>query len=400
MTDLTQNPFGKYNGTEQEYVLRFLNHDSAESEGISWTGKLESDLCHRLGVKYAIACNSGTSGLHAALFAVGVRPGDEVISPGLTVIMDAYATIHLGATPVFADIAPDTLNIDPGDVERKITSRTKAILAVSLYGLPADMDPLMEIGRKHGVPIIEDSAQTVLGMYKGKIAGTMGHMGVFSLECKKHLTSGSEGGIIVTHNEELAVRARKFAGIGYRHLTAEAGRTSLGISRVQDPHYKRFDTVGLNYRMPEICAAIGLAQAERMETLVWKRQECARFFDEAIRGCPWMVPQKVPEGCVHSYFTYGVKYYGDDQIQLPWKDFYNQYKEMGGDGFYGAWQVPYLEPVFEDLEVNGTHYGRGLCPVAEELQPRLMQFKTNYRNLDVAREKASILKRLIYQLSR
>ena len=398
MIDLTKNLYGKFNGNEMKYVLQALDSDYVPVDGRSWTQRLEEKFCEVLGVRYAVSCNSGTSGLHAALYAAGVGPGDEVISPALTVIMDALTTVHRGATPVFADVDPDTMNIDPTDVERKITPRTRAILVVSLQGLPCDMDPVMELATKHGLVVIEDTAQALLGTYKGRMAGTIGHLGVFSFENKKHITSGSEGGMVVSNDALLAERARKFAGIGYRHMTASAGRTSLAMSAVQDPNYERFDTLGLNYRMPQVCAAVGLGQLERVQEIVSRRQACARLIDEAVAGCAWLVKQAAPDGYVNSFYTYAVRYLGQDNTDLTWKAFYNKYKERGGDGFYGACMIPYLEPVFRNLVLNGISFQKGLCPVSEEIQQQIMQFKTNYRNLDVAKRKAEILRDLIEEI--
>jgi len=398
--DLTKNPYGKYNGKELEYVLQALDSDNSENKKKPWNQRFEEKFCEVMQVKYAITCNSGTSGLHAAMVAAGVRKGEEVISPALTVIMDALAILHVGGTPVFADVDPGTQNIDPEDIARKITSKTKAIITVSLQGLPVDMDPIMDLAEKHNLVVIEDSAQTMLGKYKGSVAGTTGHIGVFSFENKKHMTCGSEGGMIVTNDEKLAEQARKFAGIGYKHMTARAGRTSLTMATVQDPDYERFDTVGLNYRMTEVSAAIGLAQFERIEAIVARRKAVAKFFYEAIGDCDWMVPQEVPERYEHSYYNYSVQYYGNETAGIPWKDFYNRYIKMGGDGFYGACKIPYLEPVFKDFEVNGVKYQIGLCPVAEKIQQKIMQFKTNYRDLDVARKKAEVLGRLIDEIGR
>ena len=398
LPDLKANPYGKYNGNEMEYVLRALDTENRTNAEKSWVERFEEEFCHRMNVKYAVACNSGTSGLHAALVAAGVGKGDEVISPALTVVMDAFATIHVGATPVFADVNPDTFTIDPEDIEKKITSKTKAIMVVSLQGLPVDMDPIRKIAQRYELVVIEDSAQTMLGFYKDKLAGTLGDINVFSFENKKHMTCGSEGGMIITNNEKFARLARKFAGIGYKHMTATAGRTSLALSDVQDPSYERFDTIGLNYRMTEVSAAVGLAQLERIETLVARRQSVARLFDEAMAGCPWMIKQRIPKGHVHSYYTYAVKYYGDEQKGVSWENFYQLYIQNGGDGFYGACQVPYLEPVFKNLQINGVIYQKGLCPVAEDIQPKIMQFKTNYRNLDVAKQKTEILRKTIESL--
>ena len=397
MKNLKEVPYGKFNGNEQIYAIEAL--DSSLNHEKSFNLRFEEAFAKKFECKYAIAVNSGTSGLHAAVYAAGIKPGDEVIGPGLTVVMDAWAMIHLGATPVFADVKRDTLSIDPEDIERKITKKTKAIIVVSLQGLSVDMDPIMKIAEDNNLIVIEDSAQTVLGTYKGRQAGTMGHINVFSFENKKHMTCGSEGGMIVTDNEELAVRARKFAGLGYKHMTATAGRTSLAMSTVQDPNYERFDTVGLNYRLNEISAAVGLAQLERIDEIVKKRKECASYFDIAVKDCSFMTPQRTPNCCEHSHYTYTVKYHGEEDTGLSWKDFYNRYIELGGDGFYGACMVPYLEPAFHDLEVNGVTYAAGLCPVAEEVQSQIMQFKTNYRDLKLAKEKADILNDLINEIS-
>ena len=168
----------------------------------------EEKFSERFGVEYSIAINSGTSGLHAALYAAGVGVGDEVIQPSVTVVMDSYATLYLGATPVYVDINPDTWNIDAEQIEKSITDKTKAIIVVSLYGLPVDIDPIMELARKHNLVVIDDSAETVLSDYKGKISGTCADIGVYSFEKTKHLTSGSEGGMVVTNSEILAEKIR------------------------------------------------------------------------------------------------------------------------------------------------------------------------------------------------
>ena len=390
---------GKYGGREKEYALRMLGEEN-DGDDRSWPQRLEEKFSEVIGSKYAVACNSGTSGLHMALFAAGIGPGDEVISPALTVVMDSYAIIHLGGTPVFADVNFDTFNIDPKDVESKITSRTKAILVVSLEGLPVDLDPFMKIAKKYNLTVIEDSAQTLLGKYKGEFAGTIGHIGVYSFESKKHMTCGSEGGMLVTNDANFAMRARKFGGIGYKHMTAKAGRTHLAMATVQDPAYERFDTIGLNYRMNEISAAIGLAQLERIDELVADRCEVASLFREAIINCEWMVAQSVPDGFVNSYYTFAIKYFGEENRGVSWKNFYKRYLQKGGDGFYGACMIPYLEPALRGKSFNGAKLGRGHCPRAEDLQNRIMQFKTNYRDLNVAKQKVAILSELIDEIGR
>ena len=399
MHDPTDDPFGKYNGNEAAYVLAMLSRED-DGDSRSWPQRFEEAFAEKLGVKYAVACNSGTSALHMALYAAGVGSGDEVICPGLTVVMDAYAAIHLGAAPVFADVDPATFNIDPMEVAARITPRTRAILTVSLEGLCVDMDPVMALAEKHGLIVVEDSAQTLLGTYHGRPAGTIGHLGIYSFENKKHMTCGSEGGMVVSNDPELATRARKFGGIGYKHMTASAGRTHLAMSTVQDPAYERFDTVGLNYRMNDVSAAVGLAQLERLESLVDVRRRSAALFVDATKGCAWLKPQATPAGCENSYYTFAVKYYGGEERSVSWKDFYNRYLEAGGDGFYGACKVPYLEPALRGRTFGPTTCAKGLCPIAEDLQGRIMQFKTNYRDPALGKRKAALLSDLIDDIGR
>jgi perosamine synthetase len=394
--DLTKNEFGKFNGNEQKYVTEAL--DSNLKSKVAFPQRLEEAVAKKLGVKYAIACNSGTSGLHMAMVACGIGPGDEVITPGLTVVMDAYSVIHVGAKPVFADVERSTYGINVAEIKKLINEKTKAIITVSLQGLSVDIDPIIELAREHNLIVIDDSAQNMLGEYKGRIAGTLGDISMLSFENKKHMTAGSEGGILLTDNEEFAIRARKFGGIGYKHMTASAGRTSLALSDVQNPDYERFDTIGLNYRMSEVSAAVGLAQFERIEAIVDRRVAVANIFSKAVHGCDWIVPQFTPKNYKHSHYTFSFEYKGKESLGISWKDFYNMYVEMGGDGFYSACVVPYLEPVFQEHDCYKEIYPKGMCPVAEDLQKKIMQFKTNYRSLDEAKKKSNILKELITRI--
>jgi len=395
------NP-SKYLNNELKYLKQVLNSENWSSTGGTWCQALEERFAERFESKFAVAMNSGTSTLHAALEAVGVGYGDEVISPALTVIMDTTATLHANAIPVYADIQPDTFNIDPEDIERKITSKTKAIIAVSLYGLPCDMDRIMNIANKHGIAVIEDNAQCFLSRYKGRLAGTLGHVSSWSLENSKHMSCG-EGGIITTNDGNIAQIARKVAGHGYKNLGAAYGQIKLNQSVYQDPNYKRHDAVGWNYRLPEFNAAIALAQLEDLDAKVKQRQEVANLFRQEIASCDYITAQYNPPGYENSYFTLGLKYEGHEKIGITWQQFREKYVEYGGDGFYGAWSVPYLEPVMTERKFvqrcpdiyGNIHYQEGLCPVAESLQPKIMQFKTNYRDMDLAAQKANALKNTI-----
>ena len=393
-----KNP-GKYLNNELEYVKKVLSSESWSSTSGTWCQLLEKEFSQKFNSEYAVAMNSGTSTLHAALEAVGVTAGDEVISPALTVIMDTTATIHANAIPVYADIDPLTFNIDPSDIERKITDKTKAIIAVSLYGLPCDMDGIMKIARAHNIPVIEDNAQCFLSTYKGKLAGTLGDISSWSFENSKHMSCG-EGGIITTNNEAYAQMARKIAGHGYKNLGAVDGQIKLNQSVYQDPNYKRHDEIGWNYRMPEFNAAIALAQLEDLDKKVAQRKVVAEMFIDEMSSCKYMTPQYTPPGYENSYFTLGFTYDGETMRGVTWQQFREKYVSLGGDGFYGAWSVPYLEPVMQQRKFvkrypqiyGDIFYTNGLCPVAESIQPKIMQFKTNYRDIDLAFEKIKALR--------
>lgn len=404
MTDLV-NP-SKYLGNELDYLKRVLEGESWSSTGGSWTNNLEKEFAGKFGVKYAVAFNSGTSTIHAALEAAGVGPGDEVISPAITVIMNTTATLHANAVPVYADVEPDTFTIDPKDVERKITAKTKAIIPVSLYGLPADMDALMDIAARYGLIVIEDNAQCMLSTCKGRLAGTLGHLASYSFENTKHISCG-EGGMIITDNERYAEAARKIGGHGFKNLRATEGRIRLNQDVFQDPHYKRHDVLGWNYRLSEFNAAVALAQLERVEFLVDLRIKSAEIFMDAMSSCNYLIPQKVPEGHTNSYYTLGVTYEGEAAIGVSWQAFRRAYIDAGGDGIYGAWSVPYLEPMVAERQFvsrcpwvyRDVYYQKGLCPAAESIQPKIMQFKTNYRDIELAKSKATVLKKVIKQFS-
>ena len=374
-----------------QQVRDFIADVFKRNDEYSLTQEFEEKFCEKFGVDYSVAINSATSGLHAALAAAGVGPGDEVIQPAVTVIMDAYATLYLGATPVFVDINPETWNIDVNEIEKSITEKTKAIIVVSLYGLPVDIDPIMDLARKHNITVIDDSAETVLSDYKGKYSGTCADIGVFSFEKTKHITSGSEGGMVVTNSDELAEKVRKFGGIGYKNLTATAGRTSLASSVFQNPNYERFDSMGYNYRMNLVTAACGLANFEILDQLIDRRKEIGSMFLEAVDGCSWIKTQKVEDYCEHSYYTFAFLY---EHTEVSWEQFYNTYIEMGGDGFYACWKNPYLEPSLK------SKFSTVSCPIAEEYQKKLMCFKTNYRDLGLAQRKVNVLKNLINDIGR
>jgi perosamine synthetase len=398
----------RFGDEELAYVKEVLDSGFGAATSGSMNQRLERAFARRFGVRYAITHSNGTATMHSCLAAVGVGPGDEVIIPALTVISNAFVVLHQNAVPVFADIDPHTFNIDPDDVARKITPRTKAIIPVGLYGLPADLDPILTLAKEHSLYVIEDNAQCYLGEYKGRLAGSIGHMASFSFENSKHMTTG-DGGIVITDDEVLAKHIRKFHGVGFTTIEADEGRVRLRRDDFQDPSFERHDGFGWQYRLPEVVAAVGLAQLERLDEYVAKRQRIAAMYSEAIDGCAYLAPQLVPDGYVNSYYTFAMVYEGEESISVPWADFRRKYIELGGDGFYAAWQVTYNEPVIRDMAFYGkgcpvhcplyegskVEWGPGLCPVADRLQPKLMQLKTNYGDLEEAKQKADALRRTI-----
>ncbi|MCR4329094.1 MAG: DegT/DnrJ/EryC1/StrS family aminotransferase [Candidatus Roizmanbacteria bacterium] len=380
----------RFEGNEIKYVSEVLNSGFGSSTSGNMNQRYETAFAKRFGMKFAVTSNSGTSTLHQALMAFGVGPGDEVIVPALTVVMCGYAVMHAGARPVFADVLSDTFLIDPVDIEKKITKRTKAIMAVHMYGQVCDMEKILKIAKKHNLYVLEDCAQCYLGTdAQGRLAGTIGHVGSFSTENSKHLSTG-DGGILITNDEVLAERMRKFGGMGFKNIRALNGQVRKNKDTFQDPKYVRHDTFGYNYRLPEVAAAIGLAQVERIDFIVKKRIKVMEKYRKALAGCDYLVPQRIPKGSRNTCWTFAVRFEGEKR-GISWYDFRKKFMEYGGDGIYSAWALVYNEPImqlihkqgrfFPDLPNQAKHfkgYLKGVhCPNAEKLQPKIMQFTAN-----------------------
>jgi perosamine synthetase len=247
-------------GNEAKYV-----NDCLETAWVSSIGRyveeFESSFASYCGVRHAVSCNSGTSALHLALKALGVGPGDEVLVPSLTYVATANAVTYCGATPVFVESEPATGNIDPADIEHRITSRTRGIVVVHLYGNPVDMEAAGRIARRHGLFIVEDAAEAHGARWRGEPVGSLADVGTFSFFGNKIVTTG-EGGMVTTDDDELARRIRLYRGQG------------------MDPERRYwFAVVGFNYRMTNIEAAIGLAQLEMIETHLSRRQAVREWYE-------------------------------------------------------------------------------------------------------------------------
>jgi perosamine synthetase len=388
-------------GNELKYVMDVLNTDFRSSQGSLMTKRLEEEFAKRFSMSYAISHVNGTATMHSLLESIGIQPGDEVIVPPLTMSSTTFVVLQANATPVFADVEPDTFVIDAKSIETRITDKTKAIITVSLYGLSPDMDTIMEIAKKHNLFVIEDNAECLLGEYKGRMVGTLGHAASFSFQSSKHITSG-EGGMVITNDLSIAESVRKVSSLGYAGVSATKGKiTKIDI---QDPDYARHIQLGWNYRMSELCAAVALAQLENIDELVQRRIGVAKLFDKVINDleCMWLVPQKEKKDYKNTYWTYVVKL---QHPTISWHVFRNKFIELGGDGIYAAWRLAYLEPMFQNIALLGrekfisvnniNNYKKGLCPNAELLQPQLLQFKTNYWDWKKAEVQAEILAKVI-----
>lgn len=349
---------------ERRYVDEVLAGGFRTSSADRFTKRLEMAFSERIGAEYSIALINGTATLHAALHAAGIGAGDEVIVPPLTMASTTFAILQVGATPVFADIDPYTWTLDPASVRERLSARTRALLPVALFGLAPDLDGLMEIADTHGLFVLEDDAQCFLGRIGDRMVGSIGHAASFSLQSSKHVTSG-EGGLVVTRDRELADRIRRFSGLGYASLGATQGRITRDT--IQDPAYVRHVEMGFNYRMSELCAAVALAQIERLDELVAVRTRAARAFSDVIAGVEWLTPQTTPAGFTNCFWTYAVCLDRDD---VTWHEFRDAFRDAGGDGLYSAWRLTYEEPAFAGFSRP--------CPVAEDVQSRLLLFKTNY----------------------
>jgi len=258
--------------------------------------EFESRIAEYTGARFAIATNSCTSALHLSLYLQGVGPGDEVICPSFTCFATANAIRHVGAFPVFVEIEPRTFNLDPAAVAVAVTSKTRAIMAVHQIGLAADMEPIGEIARRHGLAIVEDAATALGGEYRGKRIGSLGSPTAFSFHPRKIITTG-EGGMITTDDEALAVRARIVRSHG-------ASVSDLERHKARGTLYAAYPEVGYNYRMTDIQAAVGVEQMKKLPWILARKQEIGRWYGEHLASVEEIEAPFVPDYAVHSYQSY------------------------------------------------------------------------------------------------
>lgn len=273
-------------GNEKKYVNECLDTNWISSRG-SFIPRFEETFCRHIGAAYATSVCNGTVALHLAMEALGLKTGDEVIVPTLTYIASVNTIAQTGAVPIFVDSLEATWQMDPDDVRRRITSRTKAVMAVHLYGHPCDMDALATLCQEHGLYLIEDCAEAFGSYYHDRHVGTFGDIATFSFFGNKTITTG-EGGMVVCRDERLHDRCA--------HLKAQ------GVSSAREYWH---DELAYNYRMTNICAAIGLAQLEKVEEILARKRAIADFYAAGLEGLPLSVHRETP-GTRHSYWMCSV----------------------------------------------------------------------------------------------
>jgi perosamine synthetase len=318
------------------------------------------------GVRHAVTFNSWTSGLTAAVGAIGIEPGDEVIVSPWTMAASATAILQWNAIPVFADIEPETFCLDPASVERNITPYTRAIMSVDIAGHSADMDALRRIADGHDLKIISDTAQAPGALYKGRCAGTLADIGGYSLNFHKHIHTG-EGGIAVTDDDDYADRLRLIRN----HAEVVVG--DMGITNLAN-------MIGNNFRLGEIECAIGIEQLKKLKEKVARRQSIARMLDEGLAGLQGLRTPAVKPDCTHVYYFYSMTI--DVQaLGISRQRLHQALTAEGVPGLAAKYQNIHLLPMYQQKIAYGTSgfpwtseicrrevdYSKGICPVAEEL---------------------------------
>ncbi len=307
--------------------------------------------------KYSVAVSSGTAALHAAMYAIGIGNGDEVIIPTMTFASTANSVIFQGGVPIFADVEPDTLLIEPSDVERKITSGTKAIIAVDYAGQPADYDTLRQIANKHGLVLVSDACHSIGATYRGVQVGTLADLNAFSFHPVKHITTG-EGGMVVTDNEEYTCRMRMFRNHGI--ATDHRQRVEQGTW-----HYEMID-IGYNYRISDFQCALGISQLKKLSQWIVRRQEIAARYNEAFMNCECVEPIGVRNDVSHAYHLYVIRL-AFDLLSIDRVALFSKLREesIGVNVHY----IPvHLHPYYQ--QEIGTK--PGLCPVAEKAYKEIL----------------------------
>lgn len=313
-------------------------------------GRFEEAIADFAGAKEAVAVSSGTAALHAAMYALGIGPGDEVIVPSMTFAATANCVVFQGGTPVFADVDPETLLLNPEQVRSKITPRTRAVITVDYAGQPCDYDTLYQVCSQYGLALVADACHALGATYKSRKVGTLADLTVFSFHPAKHITTG-EGGMIVTNDSDMARRMRIFRNHG---ITAD-----LHQRAAQGTWYYEMVDLGYNYRITDFQCALGMSQLRKLPAWLARRRELAHQYDEAFTAIQGVTPLRVRPEVSHAYHLYVVRL-AREYLRAERAGVFKALRERG-IGVNVHYLPVHLHPYYR--EKFGT--GPGLCPVAE-----------------------------------
>ncbi len=326
-------------GNEKKYVNECLDTNWISSRG-EFIKKFEDGFCNFTGANHAISVSNGTVAIHLALVTLGIGNGDEVIVPSFTYIASVSTIVLTGATPVFVDSLESTWQIDPEDVKKKITPKTKAIMAVHLYGHPCQMDELVKIAKENNLFLIEDCAEAFGSKFKNRHVGTFGDISTFSFYGNKTITTG-EGGMVITNDETLFDRAY--------HLRMH------GLAKYREYWH---DVIGFNYRMTNICAAIGLAQLENADKRIKMKRELANLYNTKLEGLP-VTPHFETKDCLHTFWMYSILTQ-TPSLRDDLRDYLKEHSIETRPTFYPVHTMPMFSQKFQKLAVAESLGWRGI----------------------------------------
>lgn len=340
-------PYGRQYVDDEdiEEVVKVLKSDFLTTGPV--IEEFEKKVADYVGAKYAVAVANGTAALHSACYADNIGKGDEVITTPITFAASSNCAFYCGAVPVFADIDPKTYNIDPSDIEKKITDRTKAIIAVHFTGQPCDMERIHEIANKHGLIVIEDAAHALGAVYEGKKVGSLSEMTTFSFHPVKHITTG-EGGMVLTNHQELYERLKLFRAHG---ITREEHL----LRKNDGPWYYEQLDLGYNYRITDIQCALGISQMKKLPYFLERRKEIAERYQEAFADCENIQCPYQKPGCENAWHLYVIRIKGGKR-----KEVFEELREAG----IGV-NVHYI-PVYQHPYYQEHGYKDISCPNAEQ----------------------------------
>ncbi len=357
-------PYGRHciEDDDIEAVSKALKRDYiATGPGIA---EFEDAFAKYVGVKYAVALSSGTAALHACCFAIGIQPGDEVITTPITFAASANCVLYCGGSPVFADIDPDTYNISPEEIEKHITEKTKAIIPVHFTGQPCDMDRIHEIAGQHNLFVIEDAAHATGAAYHGKKIGSLSDMTIFSFHPVKHMTT-CEGGMVTTNNEDLYKKIKAFRA---DCITKDP---ELLEDKEDGPWHYEMQGLGYNYRISDVMCALGISQLKKVDLFVKKRREISARYNEEMKNFDHIVLPYQAEGCDSSWHLYAIRIKDGKRREA--------YQRLKGAGI--GVDVHYL-PVYKHPYYQKHGYREVKCPNAEFIYDQILSIPIFYRLTD------------------